>query len=80
MYICDDCGNVFENYIEDVTDYGQTIIVSPCCLETFEEAEACERCEKYIPKENINSKLCSACEEELSHAYIYETMHITKEV
>lgn len=63
MYICDECGNVFENYIEEKTDYGQTISVSPCCSETFEESITCEECGKDIAKGNYN-KLCENCENE----------------
>jgi len=61
MYICDECQNIFEEPIEETTDYGQTLKVSPCCKETYSETEICSECGCYAAKGDLEDNLCMEC-------------------
>lgn len=58
MYICKECGNVFEDpvfYTE--ADCQCANMCSPCCFGAFVEFNECEICGKHV----ISGKLCSEC-------------------
>lgn len=58
MYICSECGNLFEVPYSWVEPYGQEFIGSPCCHASFEEASFCE-CGKV---KDPYRKYCEQCE------------------
>lgn len=62
MYICLDCGKVFEDYIRIETDYGEKKSVSPCCCGAFAEAEQCEECEEWVEAEEVENGMCCKCQ------------------
>ena len=61
MYICDECKKTFEDPIEEKTDYGQTLKVSPCCKETYSETDMCNECGSYVAKGDLDEGLCMEC-------------------
>ena len=71
MYICNECGLVFENYetYEEHHPYGmtsatETWAVCPHCGEAgFEEAKECSRCGNFVAE--LTDGLCDCCYEEM---------------
>ena len=59
MYVCAECGSVFDVPYTWTEPYGQEFAGSPCCHENFDEAEFCE-CGNI--KEPYH-EYCSQCEE-----------------
>jgi hypothetical protein len=72
MYICNDCGEVFEEFKEvcEAHPYGmgsayETWCVCPYCESNdFDEAEECECCGEAFPKKSLTDGLCEECYEE----------------
>lgn len=69
MYICNECGAVFEDYkiIKDPRPYGmgevyEEFAVCPHCKETdISEAKECERCGSIFAKDDLEDGLCEHC-------------------
>lgn len=67
MYICNNCGEVFEDckIIEEHHPYGmgtatENWYVCPYCEDTsFSEAEQCEMCGEFVTE--LNDGLCDVC-------------------
>ena len=72
MYICEDCGEVFEDAktIEEHHPYGMTYAtelwaVCPHCESTnFDEAKQCERCGELVAE--LHDGLCDICYSDLN--------------
>lgn len=62
MYICDGCGNLFDDPISYDENYGERFSLSPCCLESYSEAEECQVCGHYAKKLEMQEGLCSDCQ------------------
>ena len=73
MYICNYCGETFEDckIIEEHHPYGSTTAIEnwyvcPYCNDTdFEEAQRCERCGEFVA--DLQEGLCDIC-----HSEVYE--------
>lgn len=74
MFICLDCGEVFETPSAVIEDMGEChgerayreYKVSPCCGGDYDYASACEKCGNYTtPSQYDRFGLCSFCEEEI---------------
>ena len=67
MYICNNCGEIFEDckIIEEHHPYGmgtaaERLAVCPYCKDTnFQEAKECERCGEFFAE--LNEGLCDCC-------------------
>lgn len=71
MYICEDCGAVFEepSVYEDHHPYGMTYAVEewaecPKCGGSFDEAVQCPRCWEYVTK--LTDGVCEECYKEMN--------------
>lgn len=72
MFICDDCGNVFDtpDVIIEKHPYGEgyadeRLGVCPCCKSTeIGEAEKCSHCGEWVAETNSDG-LCDICEDDL---------------
>ena len=69
MFICDVCKKPFETpyrYREDMNGEGfyKEFAESPCCHDSFSNAERCPMCTGYEMAEG--EELCETCKEELS--------------
>ena len=73
MYICDRCGELVDDdeikTYKEHYPYGETCaeqdFISDCsCGGDFVEAEICELCGEYAPKDDISDGLCEKCREE----------------
>lgn len=67
MYICFDCGHVFEDpheIVDDSPEYGRTVekLCPKCESGFFERADRCPDCGKW---KGVLDKLCEDCIEEL---------------
>lgn len=67
MYICCDCGHVFDDpkrIVDDSPEYGRFVesLCPKCESGNYEVADWCPDCDKWKPK---SDKLCEACREEL---------------
>lgn len=79
MYICDECGETFEEpktYCEDRGEFwGQPcreeISVSPCCEGDYSEAGTCELCGEYYNEETAKeyNLCCDDCAESLENKF-----------
>lgn len=77
MFICLDCGKVFENpkmekeYRGECFGYPSYEAISYCpyCEGDYEEAEECERCENFFNCESIEQGLCDCCRAEILTKY-----------
>lgn len=77
MYICKDCGKIYEDEeAEDVyvttSYYNLAEIVSCCCGGELVKAKRCEKCDEFMPEDNL--ALCDSCIEE------YETLENALEI
>lgn len=68
MYVCEECGSVFEVPYTWTEPYGETFIGSPCCHENFEEASFCE-CGRL---KEAHEQHCEICREEVIKEYASE--------
>lgn len=72
MFICTDCGCVFDEpatYGES-HPYGEgyaveTLACCPNCGEGFEEAVQCKYCGEYFSKDDLNNGICDECLDDL---------------
>jgi len=70
MYICDDCGHIFEEPITWEERHGFTHgpferwYGCPHCKGSYEEAKRCDNCGEYISKDE-SSDLCRACQDDV---------------
>lgn len=74
MWICNDCGAVFENpreYYEHDTGYHE-IDCPHCGSGDIDEAKRCSGCDEWVNEKNLVNGLCPACIER--HASDYETV------
>lgn len=74
MWICNDCGAVFENpreYYEHDTGY-HGMECPHCGSDDIDEAERCAECDEWVNENNLVNGLCPACIER--HASDYETV------
>lgn len=71
MYICNDCGAVFEDFkvVREAHPYGMGVAFEEwaycphCDSGDFEEAKECERCGEYFV--SLTDGLCDLCYEEM---------------
>ena len=59
MYVCSECGALFDVPCEWTEPYGQRFTGSPCCHENYEEVSYCECGNIKEPYQ----KYCNKCEE-----------------
>ena len=59
MYVCSECGQVFDIPYEWTEPYGQSFKGSPCCRANYDEASLCE-CGNIKEKYH---RYCDKCEE-----------------
>lgn len=74
MWICNDCGEVFENpreYYDHGTGY-HSLDCPHCGSDDIDEAERCAECDEWVIEKNLVNGLCPACIEK--HAVDYETV------
>ena len=74
MWICNECGTVFENpheYYEHDTGY-HGADCPLCGSDDIDEAERCAECDEWVNEKNLVNGLCPACIEK--HANDYETV------
>ena len=74
MWICNDCGAVFENpdeYYEHDTGY-HGMDCPHCGSDDIDEAERCSECDEWVNEKNLVNGLCPACIEK--HANDYGTV------
>lgn len=74
MWICNDCGTVFENpreYYEHDTGY-HGMDCPHCGSDDIDEAERCAECDEWVNEKNLVNFFCPACIEK--HANDYETV------
>ena len=74
MWICNDCGAVFENpdeYYEHDTGY-HGMDCPHCGSDDIDEAKRCAECDECVNEEKLVNGLCAACIEK--HAADYETV------
>ena len=74
MWICNDCGAVFENpreYYEHDTGY-HGADCPHCGSDNIDEAERCAECDEWVNEKNLINGLCPACI--VKHANDYETV------
>jgi hypothetical protein len=70
MYICLDCGEIFEEpeTWEESYPYGegyayQTFSCCPHCEGSYEEAEVCKDCGEYFAPDDLYDGMCNECRE-----------------
>lgn len=70
MYVCIECGNLFENPIEWVETHGldtppyEHWSGSPCCRSNYTEAFRCNECDDWITGDYIrvgDKRYCDSC-------------------
>lgn len=74
MWICNDCGAVFENpsdYYDHGTGY-HSMDCPHCGSDDIDEAVRCAECGEWVNEKNLVNGLCPACIER--HASDYETV------
>ena len=71
MFICNDCGHVFEEPKEhrEYHPYGdtyayETFACCPNCGGSIDEAEECPECGEYFSSEDMCDTVCKSCFEE----------------
>ena len=77
MYICSDCGYVFEEFDTTEENRGQywgvdcteTIRVCPKCKGAFEEAEMCQKCGEYSHIDSLHDGICEKCIDECKNNF-----------
>lgn len=65
MYKCDECGEVFEEPVEQIEDTGEIWNASPCCKSDYERVNVCE-CGQTM---GIGEKFCEECQEEIQKKF-----------
>lgn len=71
MYICNGCGQTFEEFDTDMEDRGEylgtpcteEVVFSPCCADDFEEAKECSCCGEFFKEEELTNSICEDCGE-----------------
>lgn len=70
MYICLDCGNVFDEpkILKEShgfhDGYYESLYYCPECLGDYEEACICDKCGEIIPESESENGLCPLCSNE----------------
>ena len=77
MYVCNDCGYVFENFDiieENRGEYWgvsctETIYACPNCKGSFSEAKQCKKCGYFEADNNLYEGICLKCIEECKNDF-----------
>ena len=75
MFICNHCGETFEDPITSREHYGfndswgEDIESSPCCESGFEVAVECKVCKKIVGESKIDCEICESCQSQIENKY-----------
>lgn len=61
MYICLECGEVFENLSRWTEPHGEALCGCPYCKGAVEEAHQCKSCGEYFLEEDLWNGFCEDC-------------------
>ena len=80
MYICLDCGNVFDKCEYETDEMGQKWQLCPVCKgESIDEAVHCKKCHEATGREQARYGLCADCETDAERRFINMLSKFTKE-
>jgi DNA-directed RNA polymerase subunit RPC12/RpoP len=76
MYICVECGKIFEGVLAWTEPHGEQLCGCPYCRGAVEEAKECAICGEFYLEEDLTNGVCECCAREeidFSSAFRYLT-------
>lgn len=70
MYICLECGEMFEDFTTWTEPHGEQLCGCPYCKGAYEEAKECVVCGEYYLEEDLTNGVCEDCAERM---FYYDT-------